>query len=102
MDAMIRRNNPKTIRFSWLRAARGRTKVERAEESVRITVSNPSKKTRIWIKFVKVNMGGIINQDALHCDNPRYRRRCLFRDCPGTALKQVCSYAHKIRHSRYT
>jgi hypothetical protein len=37
--------------------------VERAEKSVRMTVSNPSTKMRIWIRLSEVDMGGIIKHD---------------------------------------
>src|SRR6266511_1371867 len=66
IKSIIRRSNPKTIRLSWLRAARGRTNVERAEKRVRITVNNPNTKTRIWIRLSEVDMGGIIKQELCH------------------------------------
>jgi hypothetical protein len=60
MKLKILRNIPKTIRLSWLRAARGRTKVARAEESVRITVISPAEKTRIRTATSVVDISKII------------------------------------------
>ena len=56
------------MRLSWLRAARGRTNVESAEKRVRMTISIPIKKTRIWRRLSEVDMGAIIKQDALPLD----------------------------------
>src|SRR6185503_5964939 len=66
-----RRNKPNTMRFSWLRAARGKTKVEKAEKSVRMTMIKPATKTRTLTRVSESNMDRIIKQDVLFafCNN---------------------------------
>jgi hypothetical protein len=59
MKLKILRNIPKTIRLSWLRAARGRTKAETAEERVRRITSVPPRKTRICTMVSEVGMPGL-------------------------------------------
>src|SRR5687768_5677974 len=75
MKLMIRRNNPNTIRLSWLRAARGKTNVDMAEERVMKTRIKPSMKTKKWIRPSVVNMGGIIKQDDRDKATNRYIHR---------------------------
>jgi len=48
MKLMTRRKLPKTTRLSWLREARGKTNVERAEKRVRMTTIDPDRKARTW------------------------------------------------------